>query len=178
MFRFVMKQSVRLTGALKTAIEESMLLTLLFSAFLFANPVSADRCVPSKKSCDFYLCKEEEMNCGPQNYLTFFGHHYCEAYLAGSEPFSQNGKVWLREVRYCLQKKLETMIDGGAQCSEIESLAIRSHASCYVSTGYCDLEFLDRMQVFGILSGGLFRNQKWSEKWATMKDINAQCDSN
>jgi hypothetical protein len=108
----------------------------------------ADSCKPSVNSCGFYLCKEQEMACGPKGYLLAFGHKFCQEFLSTEQNYSPEAHAWLRRVRVCLMNKLQEITEqDGLTCKDIKRDGFRSHADCYVTTGFCELSPRDQGKI-------------------------------
>lgn len=134
-----------------------------------------ETCLPSSESCQYYLCIEQELQCGAKGYLKYFGHYYCETYLKHSSKLSTFGELWLYRARLCLQQKIEQIAFQARDCQDLHQLAITSHVDCYVSTGYCQLVELDQFKIKAIAAQELFRSGRVIDSLRTLVAINRQC---
>lgn len=143
----------------------SLLLSLLFIAGISASADSINNaCTPSSSSCDFYVCKEKEMNCGRHGYWSQFGYPFCQKFLKDEKQFSDRSQTWLQEVRLCLQERAqEDSRKPYVGCETLETEALHSHVDCYVDTGFCDLNFTEQLRVYWYLRSALRNPQTWRE---------------
>lgn len=124
--------------------------SLIMLFLILKHPVVwAQDCVPAVESCDFYMCSNQELNCGPQNYLVDFGYKYCRKFVNNEAHFSIQAQETLREIRYCLQEKL--YFEQKLTCETSQSFAIQHHVDCYVEKGFCELSVLDKLQIFSYI---------------------------
>lgn len=151
---------------------------LLFAAlvFLVGNLTYAQTCSWSSENCEYYACKEKELQCGAQGYPKFFGEYYCKVYLAYAPQLSPSGQLWLYAARLCLQQKLEQISTITQNCGQIHILAINSHVQCYTQMGYCGLGFWDKLQIKAIAAQEIFRSGHLEEAWSTLVQINQMCE--
>ena len=129
---------------------------IFFSSLFFCWGVAA-QCELKGDDCRYYLCQAKVRNCQSQNYLKDFGYKYCQKFQgANLSRFTNNGKVWLKEVRQCLMKKLsEVSLD--TTCDSLKLKAHFHHLECYYKKGFCDLYFSDREKVLELISPELKR---------------------
>ncbi|KAF3481272.1 uncharacterized protein GIQ15_04031 [Arthroderma uncinatum] len=122
------------------------------------NPCS----VPERDSCAFYIsCLEAAVKCGPKGYAIAYGDHYCNEFNPVLVNFSDQGKLWVSDARYCLQEKLVPYATGQkrASCREIEAYAFASHPPCYLDNGLCSLPPSDWLVILRTVgTKGLFGN--------------------
>jgi hypothetical protein len=98
-------------------------------------------------ACDYYLCREQEMGCGPNGYFVGFGYHYCNAFRLVTEAHvSPEAQAWLVRVRRCLIESMDSAPFEG-DCDAVRTQAYASHEACYVETGFCDLSVGDWLRV-------------------------------
>jgi hypothetical protein len=125
------------------------LIILLFPLMVLADP--------SRESCDFYHELAAEFQCGPKGYLEEFGIPLCEKYLNAESGLHSTQLVeWFREVRFCLQQKLEDERSSFGDCRELKKGALDSHLGCYRETGFCELSWVDRATVLRLTSWRVF----------------------
>ena len=122
------------------------------------NQVSAIACEPSRESCDYYLCKEEEMRCGEKGYLLSFGHQLCEVYLKQERLSSLALQDWYPKVRLCLQRAVE-ILDPAESCESLKVNAFAAHEGCYLQTGFCSLSWEDKFEVWKLAGAAAFSSQ-------------------
>ncbi|WP_148278719.1 hypothetical protein [Bdellovibrio bacteriovorus] len=138
------------------------MLRYLILLFLFTPIIAQATCVPSDNSCDYYQCKEQELSCGSRGYWMNFGKPYCESFLKDEKKFAPRAQTWLQDVRLCLQERtLE--LDRQTSCNDIYDVAMHSHVSCYVDTGFCELNTVERARVYWYLKGALRSAKTWEE---------------
>lgn len=118
------------------------MLTLLFTFSVYA---SSD-CSQYTNDCEYYSCISNAKHCSPANYPESFGKRYCLRYENQMNRFSENGKLWIEEVRKCLIRDMETF-QSDLSCSQLRKRAFQGHVPCYVESGYCNLTFRDKIQV-------------------------------
>ncbi|WP_347357244.1 hypothetical protein [Bdellovibrio sp.] len=139
-------------------------LILAIFTILVSLTAAASSCVPSDQSCDFYACKEREHSCGKKGYWQNFGYPYCQKFLKDEARFSPQSQIWLQDVRYCLQERIQHMAEG-ASCSNMHTIAMDSHVSCYVDTGFCDLSYVEQVRIYWYLKGALRSTDTWREAY-------------
>ncbi len=69
----------------------------------------------------------------------------CEKYLSAESKVNDNLKWWFPRVRLCLQEELKKM--NKTSCDQISDDAFKSHLPCYVKTGFCYLNILDKIAL-------------------------------
>jgi len=131
--------------------------TFIFFSSLFFYWGVAAQCELKGDDCRYYLCQAKLRNCQSQNYLKDFGYKYCQKFQgANLSRFTSSGRVWLKEVRQCLMKKLsEVSLD--ITCDSLKLKAHFHHLECYYKKGFCDLYFSDREKVLELISPELKR---------------------
>lgn len=114
-----------------------------------STPISnSEKLRALRKSCEFYLEKENIQPCGPNGYFLRFGFPYCNSFFDKVRPeMSEEGARWLDEASHCLRIKLDQM-SIHSSCKELENQAIASHSECYTSTGFCEITLKEKMKVF------------------------------
>lgn len=109
----------------------------------------------NKDSCSYYLCAEENRKCGNSGYLLGFGYTICQKFLTmDTSSYTDQGKKWLSDVRYELQKSVEN-IPIQYDCEQLRKAAFEVHVPVYRKTGFCKLNPLDRYQIYYSLRGVL-----------------------
>lgn len=106
--------------------------------------------------CEFYACVESHKKCGKKGYLEGFGLRYCEKFEKKKHNFSDNGKLWMNEVKLCLISELEK-IDDNNSCSSFKKESIKNHVPCYINSGYCELSKKDKLVVINTIKYSLYR---------------------
>ena len=136
---------------------------ILFTIILSANAWTAEQiiknCSELQDSCEYYLCIENQKQCGNAGYLKSFGHKYChrfEKYTSNS--ISDHGKKWLDAVRSCLIREM-TQMDPNLSCNQLKRQAFNTHYACYVETKFCNLSYLDKYKIIRAVGRG-FRNSQ------------------
>lgn len=138
-------------------------LAALLLSYFYLNPAQG-ACVPSDQSCEFYTCKEQELACGPKGYWQDFGPPYCEKFLKDEARFSPQSQIWLQDVRFCLQERVQVLSEG-TSCLNLHKHAMHSHVSCYVDTGFCELSNMEQMRVYWYLKSALRSADTWKEAY-------------
>jgi hypothetical protein len=87
------------------------------------------------------------MGCEKSDYLESFANEYCYRFAETENHYSANGRKFLSVVGDCLRKEIASNIDN-LNCKSVKPFAADSHVLCYVQSGYCDLDFQDRLQIF------------------------------
>jgi hypothetical protein len=100
-------------------------------------------------SCDYYDQLESRMECGVDGYIQQFAKPYCKSYLSKSERFTLRSQQILREIRLCLQTMLAKAGEN-VSCTELESYGFASHEYCYLVSGFCEMNSIDKMQVLWV----------------------------
>lgn len=139
-------------------------LFLAFITVLASFAAMASSCLPSDQSCDFYACKEREQACGKRGYWQNFGYPYCQKFLKDEARFSPRSQIWLQDVRYCLQERIQEVAEG-TSCKDLHTMAMDSHVSCYVDTGFCDLKYMEQVRIYWYLKGALRSADTWREAY-------------
>ena len=123
------------------------------------------RCQQLMGRCDYYLCLEEEIGCGPRGYFKDFAYPYCNKYKNSELLFSSKGKKFLQFVRPCLQDQMNSylsnlVLEGNQNkvefCSELKSFAIDSHVTCYEQGHFCGLGIFEKLKVEGLAAEQIF----------------------
>lgn len=113
----------------------------------------ANQCTPSSSDCAAYLCLEQKHKCGYKGYPLKFGYQFCQNFL-DMNPKSEKLKVWLKDVRYCLQDKIINNPD--YNCKNFYQASIDAHVNCYNETGFCELSKKDQNYVKYKIMKGFF----------------------
>jgi hypothetical protein len=133
------------------AFSLSLLFQISFAHQLWCSNTQQRECRQYINSCNYYLCRESNQNCGETGYYLRFGYPYCEKFTVSEKPdLSYEGNIWLDKVGLCLREQLE-LISNETSCGDTESSAIQSHIYCYLTTGFCNLKLNDQIQIFGIV---------------------------
>lgn len=128
----------------------SMVLILFLGQGSLASEVQTV-CSSYLESCEYYQCRDQLQMCGPQGYFLRFGYPYCSRFMTQVKPtFSEEGALWLDRVGQCLRDQLEG-ISVQESCKETEDLAISSHVSCYLDTGFCQLSFSEKLKLLKVV---------------------------
>jgi hypothetical protein len=120
--------------------------TVLIIFLFFTSAAHAQPCVPSSNSCDFYMCMEQQRQCGRDGYLVAFGNRYCRAFLQNETAFRPAAQNWLQTVRYELQKALLDIPDNFS-CQHLEKAAFAHHPIVYEQTGFCEQPLSTKVQI-------------------------------
>ncbi len=108
------------------------------------------QCVPSNNRCDFYTCAESVFNCGPNGYMQKTAKLFCENdRLEQSNKVEAQVKVTLQNIRQCLQQEF-LEFSRKLSCKQLQEVALDSHSSCFVESGFCSLSMA---QIFQLRSG-------------------------
>lgn len=106
-------------------------------------------CRTSSDNCSFYRCLENEKHCGSRGYPLAFGNRLCVKYREAQDSSSYALQAWYPKVRQCLQVVL-TKIADPLSCSQLEKKAFASHLGCYMETGFCKLDFADKLEILRV----------------------------
>ncbi|KAM5461826.1 hypothetical protein MferCBS49748_007028 [Microsporum ferrugineum] len=122
-----------------------------------------DQCSkPKRDSCAFYKsCLEAAVPCGPEGYAIAYGDHYCLKFEPVLGHFSDRGKAWVSNARYCLQEKLVPYATSQkrASCEALQEYAFATHPPCYIDNGLCTLPPSDWLVILHTVGvEGLFGN--------------------
>lgn len=104
-------------------------------------------------SCDFYLCQNLKNPCGLDDYNLGYGYKYCSKskFKLFDQMISAAGKKWVTDVISCLQRKnledAKKLTHTDLMCFDIENYAINSHADCYVKSGFCKLNLVEKLKI-------------------------------
>lgn len=103
-----------------------------------------------KKSCLSYELIDQQLQCGSESYLQQFAIPYCQKYLDKHETFSSEAQGILARIRSCLQTEMVGFYNHGLNCENIESFGVESHEGCYLNSGFCEMNEMDRLKVMWI----------------------------
>jgi len=118
-------------------------------ALFLVTPV----CLPETQSdvCTFYQQRlESKLHCGLQGYPLAYGKKYCERFRDLAQ-LSRAGAKWRDETLSCLQSQLGTFATNGGSCDAVREKAFASHASCYKTSGFCQLPVSDWRRIFHVI---------------------------
>ncbi len=122
----------------------SLITFIIFSYSAFA--FDAKRCEHLVDDCEYYSCLAEAKHCPQNTYPSNFGHRYCLRYEKRTEYFSDNGKLWIQNVKQCLIEKM-IFYEEDFSCGQLKFKAFSDHVPCYIDNGFCELSRWDRKQV-------------------------------
>lgn len=123
-----------------------------FSLYFLGTLLSpAQAAIPSLNSCHYYLDKEKETGCwfkekNSSNYLVKYGYKYCSIFKNRSLKWQDARSQWVKKATLCLQSDLEGFRQL-SNCKKLESRAFDSHPRCYVKSGFCDLNFNQKISI-------------------------------
>lgn len=130
----------------------------LFSGFINAY------CINQVGSCSYYLCKENELNCGPKGYLVNYGYRYCNKFYQELESkLTASGSQWIQEAAVCLQEKIEHTTTASTSCLNVKKIAYASHSDCYSQASFCELPIEDKFKIIKFLKYEAFKYQTQKE---------------
>jgi hypothetical protein len=116
------------------------------------------------------------MNCSSSNsqsnYLSEFAIPYCYKYKADQKNYSERGQIFLSQVRYCLQEKLEDFSHDQPLCKDLRTYAIYSHIGCYLNSGFCELSMTEKMRIILTAKSDLIHGDVRKAGLETMKLCN------
>lgn len=155
--------------AQKNDTQPGMRLAYCFLFLIFTIPAFASECELAIGSCDYYLCRERVQSCGETGYFLAYGYKYCTALFAKAAPkMSPSAAAWLERASVCLQESAETNAET-ASCKDAETTAISSHANCYVQTGFCEIPFVQRLEVLKVIYKEIFDLQMLKQMQKTLE---------
>ena len=101
--------------------------------------------VPSAEVCEAYSLKAEQLQCGEDNYLMRFGHHYCKFISENLDLFSRKGQRAIIQIRQCLIREMQS--DETLTCENSRTHAEHSHVGCYTENGFCKMSIIDKLSL-------------------------------
>ena len=105
--------------------------------------------------CEYYACREKQNQCGEEGYLLGYVGKYCKRFSSVTQPkLSPAGQAWMDNVRECLVEVIDSSTDSNTSCSEIETIGVASHASCYAEAGFCSLSLTDWFAIVHTIDPG------------------------
>jgi hypothetical protein len=131
--------------------------TLFVTINVFAQ--DPPKCSVTIDGCDFYSCRDQIAKCGADGYYLGYGYKYCKLFNEETFPkMSEKGRIWLSQVRQCLQSQLLNELPESSSCKDAQKFAISSHSDCYAppdnqSLSFCNLDFQDKLNVYRTLDG-------------------------
>ena len=128
----------------------------LLAFILSFNLYAFEECQHLIEECAYYACVEGIKKCGERKYFIGFGLKYCNSFDFRSAKFSEEGKLWLDDVKSCLIESIDSL-DESLSCRKLKKASISSHVNCYVKSGYCNLSFRDKKEVIKTIKGALWR---------------------
>lgn len=96
--------------------------------------------------CDYYNCRNEEMNCEGDNYLKVFGEKYCQRFVEDAPKYTPRGEFFMSKVRVCLQEQMDS--EEQLTCQDTRSVALDHHLYCYLENDFCSLPKTDILRIF------------------------------
>jgi hypothetical protein len=138
--------------------------TLWLSAFVHASPGASEI-----GGCQYYETLSTSMGCNDSGYLMHFGYKYCIKFFVEEPIFSPRGMRVLDQIRTCLQQKLEQA--PGLTCSNVEDIAVDSHATCYEESGFCSLNLIEQ----GIIGTTILPSLVDPRVEATLEQVQQYC---
>lgn len=128
-------------------------------------PVIAPECSsPGYLQCNWYRqCLEVRYPCaGMDNgYAIEYALKFCNLYSDNYNDFTPSGRIWVDEVRNCLQRALIPTLRPweSYSCADIRNIAFSSHGNCYVNPtegahpiSICSIPCIDTWKVFWIVN--------------------------
>ena len=116
------------------------LLALLLPLFASASSeVKVNQCID-------YVVTAAEKGCSQDNFLVKFAYHYCQEYEKELHWYSYEGQQILNDIKSCLLEK--TKSDSQLTCENSKQRALDDHVDCYVSRGFCKMQFFERLNVY------------------------------
>jgi hypothetical protein len=100
------------------------------------------------KICEAYQSKASSLHCSKDNYLIEFGYRYCRAYILREKDFRAETQNILSKIRNCLIKDVQS--DRSLNCENAEKQAMQSHYDCYLQSGFCDIDAVDKFLIFRV----------------------------
>lgn len=99
--------------------------------------------------CEHYSHLNEQLGCSNDNYLMSYGYKYCVRYANYDSDLLPATQEVLQKIRRCLVKDLD---DASTKltCDTVEKFAYDSHVHCYVDSGYCGIDQVDKGLIVAI----------------------------
>ena len=153
---------------------KSLFLTMwiAITSLLSSSAQAEKNCESLIGTCDFYLCLEADLKCGPSGYLINYGYKYCRRSLDSLVQHMQSdaGKFWVIDTIQCLQTKVTIALQlHSLTCREIESVAIQSHPDCYVDSGICWLPPGDKIRIFHTIKDQILKKRPLIQAGKTLE---------
>lgn len=98
-----------------------------------------------------------------------FGYKYCRIFVQKEEYFSDEGILFLEQIRPCLINAMKA--EKKVTCENVKTLAQKHHIKCYKTKKYCDLSSYDKFVLVLTAWPELFD----AEFSATAQKISDQC---
>lgn len=114
--------------------------------FLSVPALADSKCEHLKDDCEYYSCISLEKSCSRFSYPENFGKKFCLRYGVRSSRFSQEGKIWIENVKRCLISEMESF-ESRLSCLQLKKRAFKSHVPCYVQNGFCGLGTHDKKEI-------------------------------
>lgn len=147
-----MLRSSHRTLGMKASLKIILLLTLA-PLLMSANSQASDS-IRFFGQCRFYQELAGEMGCHRDNYLITFGAYYCQKFQSAAALFSPEGRIFLENMRLCLQAELEKV--EGLNCQNVRRIGLGSHAVCFNRHRFCRLPAFDKVLLFSKVIPSLF----------------------
>lgn len=100
----------------------------------------------SSLACDQYLQIHKDLQCRKNHYPKSYGYKYCNKFRTEiNTQLSPRGIIWSKKTEKCLIKKLSHSIakENISHCSKVKKIAYSQHPSCYIDSGFCELDKAD-----------------------------------
>ncbi|OQW50386.1 MAG: hypothetical protein A4S09_00915 [Proteobacteria bacterium SG_bin7] len=122
---------------------------MFFVLSLISQLVFAASPIPG--NCNYYLEKEKDTGCfvkeqNPSDYLLNFGYRLCHIYHQKAKTWNDERTAFVEKVGMCLQEEMEKILFNG-NCQDLEEKAYASHPGCYIRSGYCELNVVQKSSI-------------------------------
>lgn len=124
----------------------TLVILLCVSYTRLAFSFDPKRCQEFSSDCEYYSCLAAAKHCSHRSYLVNFGHRYCLRYESRLSNFTEDGQVWMQEVRKCLIREMSSY-EENLSCKELKVRAFSDHVPCYIESGFCELSKWDKKQI-------------------------------
>ena len=125
-------------------------------------------------TCAYYQTLSASLGCSPSGYLLSFGYPYCQKFVDQEPFYPASGRAVLDRIRTCLETTLENT--PALNCQNVETIAPQSHVSCYVQSGFCQLDVLEQAVIAITIAPSLLGNSGLEMTAVQVQDLCLQSD--
>lgn len=131
--------------------------TNLYHGYIKTSGIGND-CSKYIGTCEYYLCREKNKQCGSEGYFLGFGYQYCSDSLKRlMKDVSPQGQKWLKTTATCLHQQLEE-VGNNNSCAQLKKKAISSHDKCYSEVSFCSLSIVEMTKILEMIHPALLES--------------------